>query len=194
MTARARQNGDPLRRRRRSFVVAATAALASSALVLAGCTGGQTSGASGHVGTQHSAPVPPSIVATPAGGSAGVAPVVAASGASSVVLPDRTLTVTQAVSQPAGSSRSIRVGLAIANSGAGSIASDSSAFRLIGPEGDIFGAVSGSSTSLDGVITAHGTRTGTVTFQVPIAAASGLQLLYRSGSASRAAMIPLNLH
>jgi hypothetical protein len=193
MAALARQNDDPICRRRRRFVVAATVALATSTLVVGGCAGGHTGAASAPAGTQHSAPVPRSIAARPAGGSAGVAPVVAPSGVPSVALPDRTLTVTQAASQPAGNSVSIRVGVAIANSGARAIVNDSSAFRLIGPEGDIFGAVSDSSASLDGVIAAHATRTGTMTFQVPIAAASGLQLLYRSGSASRAAMIPLNL-
>jgi hypothetical protein len=52
-------------------------------------------------------------------------------------------------------------------------------FRLMGAEGDTFTYQSNSSNNFYSMIPAHSSRNGTVVFQVPRAAVSHLQLLYR---------------
>ena len=49
----------------------------------------------------------------------------------------------------------------------------------MGPEGDTFSYQYNSSDNFYGSIVAHTTRAGTIVFQVPTAATSGLRLLYR---------------
>ncbi len=66
-------------------------------------------------------------------------------------------------------------------------------FQLMGPEGDTFGYQYNSSDNFYGTIAAHATRSGTIVFQVPIAATSSLRLLYRPEIATETAIILLKI-
>ncbi len=123
------------------------------------------------------------------------APATGSNGSARVAMADRTLTVGKAVRGQGLSpdSVSVRVDLTVDNPGPGTITTSDSDFRLMGPEGDIFAAKPDSSGSIAGAIGPHGSRLGSVSFEVPAAAASGLHLLSHAGLASPTVLIPLNL-
>lgn len=129
------------------------------------------------------------------GGSAGVGPVVVPSGQQNVALGNLMLSIDRAVRVPGAStgSVSVHVDVAIRNSGVTSVASDSTAFQVMVPDGDIFPAKADASASVSGSIGSHSVRTGTVAFDLPAAAASNLRLMYRPSAVSQTAIIPLNL-
>lgn len=184
-----------VRRPGQSNAVAALVVAGLSVLVLAGCH------SASH--TARRAAPPQQVLATPAaggsapsgGGSPGVGPIVVPNGQQNVALGDRTLTVNRAVraAGSASSSVSVRVDVAIQNSAAVAITNDSTTFQVMGPDGDIFPAKPDASTSATGTIAAHSVRTGTVAFDVPAAATTGLRLMYRPSAGGQTVFIPLNL-
>src|SRR6266571_6818197 len=99
-----------------------------------------------------------------------------------VSLPDRTLTI-QSVSEQQGSdanSTDVSLVMTLANTGAKVIPNQATYYQLVGAEGDIFGLQSSATASFYGTIASHGSRTGTIVFQVPSAAIKGLRLLFPS--------------
>lgn len=110
------------------------------------------------------------------------------------VLKDRTLVI-ESVSKQKGANPdpvAINLTLTIKNTGDRAIQNQASFFQLVGTGGDFFGQVN-SSDNFYGPIAAHTTRSGTITFQLPTAAATNLRLMYRSEVASGALLIPLKL-
>jgi hypothetical protein len=115
-------------------------------------------------------------------------------GSGQVALKSRTLIVNGVTDQKSASnpnSTLIDLDLAVQNTSESTIANQPSFFELLGPEGDAFGHQYNSSDAFYGSIAAHATRSGTVSFDVPSAAASGLRLLYRPDAASEAVILPL---
>jgi hypothetical protein len=111
-----------------------------------------------------------------------------------VILKDRTLII-ESVSKQKGANPNpvaINITIIIKNTGGKSIQNRASFFQLVGTEGDFFGQVN-SSDNFYGSIAAHTIRSGTITFQLPGAAATNLRLMYRSEVPSGALLIPLKL-
>ncbi|SRR5579884_210461 len=110
------------------------------------------------------------------------------------VLKDRTLVI-ESVSKQKGANPdpvAINLTLTIKNTGDRTIQNQASFFQLVGMSGDFFGQIN-SSDNFYGPIAAHTTRSGTITFQLPAAAATNLRLMYRSEVPSGALLIPLKL-
>jgi len=134
--------------------------------------------------------MPRPVIPKPAGGSPGKGPLVIANpaplpagkiGSQKVVLSDRTLVIKSVTTQPATNQGSVLIDLAVVvrNTGEKPIRNESIFFRLIGLEGDTFSQQGNTSHGFYGSIAAHTSRSGTVGFEIPSAAASGLYLLYR---------------
>jgi hypothetical protein len=100
-----------------------------------------------------------------------------------VVLSDRTLTITSVTSEPGASQSSVQIDLdlVVRNTGGTAIQNEAAFFELIGVQGDIFGhqGASPGDRSFFGTIDAHASRSGSIVFEIPAAAATGLYLLYR---------------
>ncbi len=116
-------------------------------------------------------------------------------GSQQIVLGDRTLIIYSVGKQNGVSPNStlISLNLAIQNSSAKAIMNQPAFFQLTGPEGDTFGYQYNSSDNFYGIIATHTTRSGTIVFQLPTAAASGLRLLYRPEIATETAIILLKI-
>jgi hypothetical protein len=137
-------------------------------------------------------------------GSPGKGPVVISSptpvpggkpGSQQIVLPDRTLIINSVTRQKGVSANStfISLDLTVRNTSAKAIMNQPAFFQLVGPEGDTFGYQYNSSDNFYGTIAAHTTSSGTIVFQMPAAAASGLRLLYRPEIAPETAIILLKI-
>jgi len=156
-------------------------------------------------GTTPAATITPQLV-TPksSGGSQGKGPLLIFTptpvpggqvGSEKVVLGDRTLII-NSVSKQNGTSANfslIYLNLAVQNTSGKAIMNQPGFYQLIGPEGDIFDYQYNSSDNFYGSLPAHTTRSGTIVFQVPAAATSGLRLLYRPEIATETAIIVLIL-
>jgi hypothetical protein len=171
-------------------------------LLLAGCSSASnnnTANSSTQSSTAVSVSTTPQLI-TPrsASGSPGKGPLVISSptmvpGAQQVVLGDRTLILSRVTIQNGTNSHSslIDLDLAIHNTSSKAIMNLSNFFQLMGPDGDAFGYQYNSSDNFYGPITAFQTRTGTIVFEVPKAAISSLQLLYRPEAAAETVLIRL---
>jgi hypothetical protein len=138
------------------------------------------------------------------GGSPGTGPLVVPAptktpggkpGTQEVVLGDRTLTVNH-VSEQAGpdpKSAFVDVTMTLQNNGDPGIVNQSTAYELIGPDGDIFGYRSPDSGPFFGTVAGHAIRNGVVEFEVPKAATSGLSLIYRPGPKAQPAILTLKV-
>lgn len=130
---------------------------------------------------------PRSVVGSPGKGPLVISsPVPLPGGTSSsqrVVLHDRTLVIKSvtATRQRGLSTGSvvIAVNLTIRGTSDKAIRNESTFFTAIGSEGDTFGPQDNSSGDFYRTIDARGSRSGTIDFEVPAAAASDLYLLYR---------------
>ena len=187
-------------RSRGKLIVLGGATLA--VMSLAACGSATTPGSSpaaGSAGTPHLVtPKPvggspggqgPQVVATPAplpGGKAG---------SQKVVLSDRVLVINSITSQREANKNTVLIDLALVvrNTSAEAIRNEATFFHLIGPGGDTFGYQDNSPDNFYGTIGAHASRGGTIEFEVPAAAASGLYLLYRPEIAKEAVLTRLHV-
>jgi hypothetical protein len=147
--------------------------------------------------------VPPQLV-TPksVGGTPGKGPRIISSPArlpggkissQKVVLNDRTVVITSVTRQPGTNQGSILItlNLVVRNTSEKAIRNRSTFFQLTGAEGDTFGPQTNSSDDFYRTIDAHASRSGTIEFEIPAAAASGLTLLYRPENATETVLTPL---
>jgi uncharacterized protein YcfL len=112
-----------------------------------------------------------------------------------IVLKDRTLDI-NSVSKQSGTNAAstvITLVLTVKNTSNKPIMNQPNFFQLMGLEGDIFSYQSNSSDNFYGTVPANGSRSGTITFRIPAAAAHNLHLLYRPEIASETALILLNI-
>jgi Domain of unknown function (DUF4352) len=177
-------------RRLRRAKVCVPMLMLMSAVLVAACSSGTQTGAAAS-----GKDAPRRISAKSGTGTSGVGPVVVVDGENQVVLPDRTLVVNGATRQAIASANfvSIRVEIALQNTGDAAFSTEGAFFSLMGAEGDTFGATPDSAKSFEGDISGHTRRTGTISFDVPPAATSSLRLLYRPNAGGQTVMIPLRL-
>ncbi|MFL5625754.1 MAG: DUF4352 domain-containing protein [Ktedonobacteraceae bacterium] len=112
-----------------------------------------------------------------------------------IKLQDRTLAI-QSVSKQQGNdanSTAVTLVMTMQNTGNTSIPNQAAYYQLIGSEGDMFGFQSSATASFFGTIAPHASRSGTIVFQVPTAAISGLRLLFRSELADETVFVPLTI-
>jgi Domain of unknown function (DUF4352) len=155
--------------------------------------------------TTASVAITPQLIAPKdTGGSSGKGPLVISSptmlpggkpGTQQIVLGDRTLIIYRVTQQNGASSNFalISVDLTVQNTGPKAILNRSTFFQLIGPEGDAFDYQYKSSDNFYGPIAAYKTRSGTIVFQLPKAATSSLQLLYRPEIAAETVIVRLKI-
>jgi hypothetical protein len=86
----------------------------------------------------------------------------------------------------------IDVDIAIRNTANKPILNQPTYFELMGPESDGFAPRGDAADPFYGTMEAGTTRSGTVEFQIPAAAISGLRLLYRPEVATEAVTLLLN--
>jgi hypothetical protein len=151
------------------------------------------------------AATPQLVSPKPLGGSAGKGPQVISnpsrlpSGQASgqkVALNDRTLTITSVTSRSGASQGSILIDLdlVVRNTSGKAIQNKAAFFELIGAEGDTFGQqASNSSDDFYGTVDPHASRSGSIEFQIPAAAASNLYLLYRPEIATETVLTRLTI-
>jgi len=115
--------------------------------------------------------------------------------AQQVVLPDRVLIIENVSQQPGTDATSIAIGVTmmLKNTGSHAITNQASYFQLVGAEGDTFGLQSTVATGFFGAIAANSTRSGTIVFQIPIAAMVGLRLLYSPEVTTEKTIVPLKI-
>jgi hypothetical protein len=146
---------------------------------------------------------PVAITPNSSSGSAGTGPVVintpvpvagGSANSQQVTLPDRQILITNASRQSTGAAGSTTITLAITvkNTSGNAIKNQADFFQLMGAEGDAF-SQSNSSDNFYGAIQAKATRSGTIIFRMPTAAATKLRLLYRSEIASETVITDLNV-
>lgn len=178
-------------------------------LLLAACTsagnptGNSSNGQQGTTSTATALPTITPITPKSVSGSPGIGPIVISSptavpgqpGSQQIVLADRTLIINSVSEQKGTSTNSTLVSLAltIRNTSAKTIMNQSTFFELLASEGDAFGSPSSNSDSFYSTIAAHTTRSGTIVFQVPTAAASGLSLFYRPEIATETVIVRLKI-
>jgi uncharacterized protein DUF4352 len=147
---------------------------------------------------------PQLITPKAASGSPGKGPLVISSpttvpggkpGTQQIILSDRTLIIYRVTEQNGASSNStlISLDLTVQNTSHKAIMNLSTFFQLMGPDGDAFGYQYNSSDNFYGPITAYKARSGTIVFQIPKAATSSLQLLYRPEIAAETVIIRLKI-
>lgn len=151
-----------------------------------------------------SVPTQPSLVqGTSIAGSPGIGPTIILTptkvpGSSEhsqlVSLPDRILSITNVRKQAGKDSSSVTINLTITikNISAKTINNNATYFQLTGTEGDIFGLQSGASSNFFGPITSKSLRSGTIHFQIPAGAVTGIRLLYRPEVSAETIFVPLN--
>lgn len=112
-----------------------------------------------------------------------------------VVLKDRALVISSVSKQNGGNAASslITLALTVKNTSSKPIMNQSTFFQLMGPEGDTFSYQSNSSDNFYGSVPANSSRSGTVVFQIPSAAAHSLRLLYRPEIAAETALVLLKV-
>jgi hypothetical protein len=116
-------------------------------------------------------------------------------GSQEVVLGDRTLIIYKASTQKSANANStfVKLDLAIMNTSEKEIQNLSAFFQLIGLEGDIFSYQYNSTDTFYGPVAAHTTATGSIVFQLPTAATTKLNLLYRPEIAQETAIVHLTI-
>jgi uncharacterized protein DUF4352 len=116
-------------------------------------------------------------------------------GAQQIVLRDRTLVISHVTKQNGASPNStlISLDLTVKNTSPKAIMNLANFFQLMGPDGDAFGYQYNSTDNFYGPISAYKARSGTIVFQIPKAATSSLELLYRPEIAAETAIIRLKI-
>jgi hypothetical protein len=164
-------------------------------LLLAACSSTGSDGGTQNTGNgspqSATATITPKLIAAKStGGSSGKGPLIISSptpvpggraGSQQLVLRDRTLIINSVIRQKGASPNTslITLDLAVQNTSAKAIMNLPAFYQLMGSEGDTFSYQYNSSDNFYGAIAVHTTRTGTIVFQVPAFATSGLRLLYR---------------
>jgi|SRR5450755_2200402 hypothetical protein len=167
---------------------------------LAACGSAPGSGSSAPA-TAGPAVTPRLVTPKSVGGSPGKGPLVISNpapipggtiGSQKVILSDRTLVINSVTRHRGKSQSSIRIdlNLMVRNTSDKAIRNESTFFQLIGPEGDTFGQTN-SSNDFYRIIDAHASRSGTIEFEIPTAAASSLSLLYRPEHATETVLTQL---
>jgi hypothetical protein len=111
-----------------------------------------------------------------------------------VVLADRTLVISSATKQKVNAnSLLITLEITVKNTSTKTIMNQSTFFQLMGAEGDTFSYQYNSSDNFYGPLAAQSARTGTISFQIPAAAATNLRLLYHSEIATETALVSLKV-
>lgn len=174
-----------------------------------GNTGGTTSSGGGTVAAQHGTPALGATTTTTkvtpvSGNGKSNGPIVITSptlvpggGAHSqqVTLQDRVLVISNVSKQNGTSANAFAISLTmtVKNIGGAAINNQSGYFQLISSEGDVFGQQSSATPAFFGAITTGASRSGTIVFQVPSAAANNLRLFYRSEIATETVFVSLNI-
>ncbi len=152
-------------------------------------TGGATTTASTPVASA-TKPSGPLVIATPT-------PVAGGNGqGQQVTLADRVLVISNVAKQTGSNAGLVAISMMVSveNTGTNAIPNKAIYFQLVGAEGDVFGLPAASSNSpLFGTITAGSMRSGTIVFQIPSGAASGLRLLFRSEVAGETVFVTLHV-
>jgi hypothetical protein len=176
-------------------------AVLGGVLLLAACGSAPGSGSSASAAGAP-AVTPRLVTPKPVGGSPGKGPLVISNpapipggkiGSQKVVLSDRTLII-NSVTRHRGTNQGsilIELNLVVRNTSEKAIRNESTFFQLIGPEGDTFGHQTNSSDDFYRTIDAHASRSGTIEFEIPTAAASSLSLLYRPEHATETVLTRL---
>ncbi len=173
-------------------------------LLLAACSSASDSSTTSSSTTASVTTTPQLVTPKSSSGSPGKGPLVISSptmvpggkpGAQQIVLADRTLIISRVTEQNGVSSNStlISLDLTVQNTSHKAIMNLSTFFQLMGPEGDAFGYQYNSTDNFYGPISAYKARSGTIVFQIPKAATSSLQLLYRPEIAAETAIIRLKI-
>ena len=112
-----------------------------------------------------------------------------------VALSDRTLIINDVTKSAGASANSVTITLSVEvkNTGSKAILNQSDYYILTSSEGDSFGVTSSPTSSFYGTIGASNSHSGTLVFQIPSAAATGLRLMYRPEVAADTAFLPLVL-
>lgn len=111
-----------------------------------------------------------------------------------VTLSDRTLIITNVSKQAGTDSSTVAISLKVTvkNTSAKPIKNQATYFQLTA-QGDIFGMQSSANSRFFGTIAPQSSRSGTIVFQVPAGAVSGIRLLYRPEVATETIFVALNL-
>ncbi len=176
--------------------------LVALSLSLIACSSGNNDGVAKNSTSASTIATPHIITPISASGSPGKGPIFISSpttapglapGAQQVVLGDRTLIISRVAVKNGTNANSslISLDLAVQNTSPKAIMNLSNFYLIMGPDGDAFGYQYNSSDNFYGTITALQTRTGTIMFEVPKAATSRLQLLYRPEIATETVIISL---
>ncbi|HCI79414.1 MAG TPA: hypothetical protein DHW02_06975 [Ktedonobacter sp.] len=112
-----------------------------------------------------------------------------------VALSDRTLIINNVTKSAGASASSVTITLSVEvkNTGSKAIMNQSDYYILTSSEGDSFGVTSSPTSSFYGSISASNSHSGTLVFQIPSAAATGLRLMYRPEVAADTTFLPLVL-
>ena len=165
-------------------------------------TGGTSGSSTSGTTTAGTASVSTAVTSIP--GTPGIGPVVilsptpvpgGGSHSQQVVLSDRTLVIND-VTKSAGAnagSVTITISLDLKNTSSKAIMNQSAYYLLTSSEGDSFGVTSSATSSFYGAINANSSHSGTIVFQVPSAAVTGLHLMYHPEVATETTFIPLSL-
>lgn len=185
-------------------------------LALAAC--GSTSSTNNSTSANSATPVPPRVSPTTTtkatatatiavqatrSGQPGTGPIIITSPtivpgsdgqAQQVVFSDRVLVIENVSHQPGtdAGSTAISVTLLIKNTSSHTITNQASYFQLLGEEGDTFGLQT-NAASFFGSIAPNSTRSGTIVFQIPTVAATGLHLFYSPDVVTDKALVTLKI-
>lgn len=112
-----------------------------------------------------------------------------------VALQDRTLIITNAVKQNGASANIVAISLTltIKNTSRAAINNQATYYQLVGSEGDAFGQQSSATPTFFGSVAVGASRSGTIVFEIPSAAATGLRLLFRPEVATDTSFVTLKV-
>jgi hypothetical protein len=168
-------------------VVAALLVAAGVALVACSSSGGAKAAA------------PPSgtptvIVPKTVQGSSGQGPIYGSNASGPVALPDRSIAVGSFTEryQKSNKAEFVDLGVTVSNNSAVPINNQPKFYELVGQGGDVFSYQDNSSDTFYGPIDPHTSRTGLIEFEIPAAAAKGLELLYHPDVAAGVVIVRLN--
>jgi hypothetical protein len=167
---------------------AVAAVVATAGLCLAACSD------SGGTKAANKSSSPSVVVPTAIGGGSGQGPIYGSNSGSPISLPDRSIAIESFTEryQKSNKAEFVDISMTIANNSAAPINNEPKFFELIGQGGDVFSYQDNSSDTFYGPLGPHDSRTGLIEFEIPAAAAKGLELLYRPDVATGTVIARLN--